>query len=154
MSDSESTPSADPTATRTRPIVVGIDGSELSIKALRHARRLGEALDAPLEAVAVWQQAHSLYDFYQAESGWTPEKEVEKLIGDAVISAFGEDRPHGFTQTVLKGPPARTLIGHSADAEMLVLGSRGYGGFTGLLVGSVSTACVAHATCPVLIVHG
>jgi nucleotide-binding universal stress UspA family protein len=135
------------------PILVGIDGSESSVKALRHARRLSVALGAPLEAVAVWQKTHSMYDFYQSESGWTPEKDIEKLLEDAATAAFGADRPAHLTMTVLQGVPARTLIRYSAGAEMLVLGSRGHGGFTGLLVGSVSSACVAHATCPVLIVH-
>ena len=134
-------------------IVVGIDGSESSVKALRTARRLADALGAPLEAVAVWQQSHSMYDFYQSETGWTPEKDVEKLLRDAADAAFGSDHPERFTMSILQGAAARAMIRHSAGAEMLVLGSRGHGGFAGLLLGSVSSACVAHATCPVLIVH-
>jgi nucleotide-binding universal stress UspA family protein len=134
-------------------IVVGIDGSESSVKALREARRLADALRAPLEAVAVWQQSHSMYDFYQSQSGWTPEKDIEKLLRDAADAAFGSDYPERFTMSTLQGPAAKALIRHSVGAEMLVLGSRGHGGFAGLLLGSVSTACVAHATCPVLIVH-
>ncbi|MET0932763.1 MAG: universal stress protein [Mycetocola sp.] len=134
-------------------IVVGIDGSESSVKALREARRLADALGAPLEAVAVWQQSHSMWDYYQSETGWTPEKEVEKLLRDAAKAAFGTDHPARFRMSILQGVAAKALIRHSAGAEMLVLGSRGHGGFTGLLLGSVSSACVAHATCPVLIVH-
>lgn len=153
MTDSENTGTPESTSPKTPAIIVGIDGSESSVKALKHARRLAEALDAPLEAVAVWQMTHSIYDFYQSQSGWTPAQDVEKLLTDAAEAAFGDDRPAGFTMTVLEGIPTRTLIRYSADAEMLVLGSRGHGGFTGLLLGSVSTACVAHATCPVLIVH-
>lgn len=149
MTDSEHTGTPEPTS----PIIVGIDGSEASVKALRHASRLADALGTRLEAVAVWQMAHSIYDFYQTESDWSPEKEIEKLLTDAVDAAFGANHPAGLTLTVLEGNPARTLIRYSADAEMLVLGSRGHGGFTGLLLGSVSTATVAHAICPVLIVH-
>jgi nucleotide-binding universal stress UspA family protein len=137
----------------TSRIVVGIDGSDSSVKALREARRLADALGAPLEAVAVWQQTHSMYDFYQSQQGWTPEKEIEKLLRDAADAAFGSHRPPRFTMSMIEGTPTRALIRHSAGAEMLVLGSRGHGGFAGLLLGSVSTACVAHATCPVLIVH-
>lgn len=153
MTDSEQTVTPESTAPRTPAIIVGIDGSESSVKALKHASRLAAALGAPLEAVAVWQMSHSIYDFYQSQSGWTPEQDIEKLLTDAADSAFGETRPPDFTMTVLQGVPTRTLIRYSAEAEMLVLGSRGHGGFTGLLLGSVSTACVAHATCPVLIVH-
>ena len=134
-------------------IIVGIDGSEFAVNALRHARRLADALNTPLEAVAVWLKASSMYDFYQSQSGWTPEKDIEKLLDDAATAAFGTDIPNRFTTTVLQGPPARTLIRHSVGAEMLVLGGRGHGGFTGLLLGSVSSACVAHASCPVLVVH-
>ena len=135
-------------------IVVGIDGSESSVKALQEARRVAEALKVRLEAVAVWQNSHSMYDFYASQSGWTPEKQIEKLLEDAAESAFGADRPANFTMTMLQGNnPAKAMIKHSAGAEMLVLGSRGHGGFSGLLLGSVSTACVAHAQCPVLIVH-
>lgn len=153
MTDSERTASVESGAQPQPAVVVGIDGSESSVKALREGRRIAEALGVPLEAVAVWQQSHSMYDFYQSQSGWTPESEIEKLLTDASEAAFGSDQPARYTKTVLKGTPTRGLIRHSAGAEMLVLGSRGHGGFAGLLLGSVSSACVAHATCPVLIVH-
>jgi nucleotide-binding universal stress UspA family protein len=153
MTDSTETPTTTPQEPDVARIVVGVDGSEHSVNALRHARRLADALNTPLEAVAVWLKASSMYDFYQSESGWTPEKDIEKLLSDAATAAFGTDIPARFTTTVLQGPPARTLIRHSAGAEMLVLGGRGHGGFTGLLLGSVSSACVAHASCPVLVVH-
>ncbi len=153
MSDSERTGTPESTAPKAPAIIVGIDGSESSVKALKHASRLAAALGAPLEAVTVWQLTHTIYDISRSEPDWTPERDIEKLLSDAADAAFGESRPAGFTMTVLQGNPARTLIRYSADAEMLVLGSRGHGGFTGLLLGSVSNATVAHASCPVLIVH-
>jgi nucleotide-binding universal stress UspA family protein len=153
MTDNEVGSAAEISDSGAPRIIVGIDGSESSVKALREGRRLADALGSPLEAVAVWQQSHSMYDFYQSQSGWTPEKEVEKLLRDAAHAAFGSDHPARFTMSILQGVPTKALIRHSAGAEMLVLGSRGHGGFTGLLLGSVSSACVAHATCPVLIVH-
>ena len=55
---------------------------------------------------------------------------------------------------LVQGHPRSTLIEESKSADMLVLGRRGHGGFGGLLLGSVSSACVAHAHCPVLVVHG
>lgn len=153
MTDSERTPIEEAGTSSKPAIVVGVDGSESSVKALQEGRRIAEALGAPLEAVAVWQQTHSMYDFYQSQSGWTPEKEIEKLLMDASKAAFGDDQPSRLTKTILQGTPTKALIRHSAGAEMLVLGSRGHGGFAGLLLGSVSSACVAHAACPVLIVH-
>ncbi|MBG6238627.1 nucleotide-binding universal stress UspA family protein [Mycetocola sp. CAN_C7] len=153
MTNTERAGTGDSPPSGTPAIIVGVDGSESSVNALREARRLAEALGSPLQSVAVWQQSHSMYDFYESETGWTPEESVAKLLRDTAQAAFGDDRPNGFTMTILQGAPTRSLIRHSAGAEMLVLGSRGHGGFTGLLLGSVSSACVAHALCPVLIVH-
>ncbi|MET1053149.1 MAG: universal stress protein [Mycetocola sp.] len=152
MSNIEPAPHDD-SAPPAKAIIAGVDGSESSVNALREARRLSDALRTPLEAVAVWQRSHSMYDFYESESGWTPEKSVQKLLDDAATAAFGDDRPSRFVTTILEGPPTRSLIRRSSGAEMLVLGSRGHGGFSGLILGSVSSACVAHAMCPVLIVH-
>lgn len=153
MTDSERAGDAGSGSQATPAIIVGIDGSESSVKALREGRRLADALDVPLEAFAVWQRSHSMFDFYQSESGWTPEKDIEKLLEDTAQAAFGSDRPARLSLSYEQGIPTKTLIRYSAGAEMLVLGSRGHGGFSGLLLGSVSSACVAHATCPVLIVH-
>lgn len=151
MTDNERTDARE--STETPAIIVGVDGSESSVKALREGRRLADALDVPLEAFAAWQRSHSMYDFYESESGWTPEQGIEKMLEETAQAAFGSDRPERFTMSYEEGIPAKALIRYSRGAEMLVLGSRGHGGFTGLLLGSVSSACVAHATCPVLIVH-
>ncbi|GGE93788.1 universal stress protein [Mycetocola zhadangensis] len=153
MSDSDDAGQVESGHQRVPSILVGVDGSESSIRALRHARRLADALNAPLEAVSVWLKAYSMYDFYQSDTGWTPAQNIEKMLDVAVEQAFGADIPARFTRTVLEGAPSSTLIRYSAGAEMLVLGGRGHGGFTGLILGSVSSACVAHAPCPVLIVH-
>jgi nucleotide-binding universal stress UspA family protein len=83
MTDNEVGSAAEIGDSEAPRIIVGIDGSESSVKALREGRRLADALGSPLEAVAVWQQSHSMYDFYQSQSGWTPEKDVEKLLRDS-----------------------------------------------------------------------
>jgi nucleotide-binding universal stress UspA family protein len=85
---------------------------------------------------------------------WNPGSDAERSAIATVNEVFGEHRPPGLQITVREGNPAQILLEVSNDASMLVVGSRGHGGFAGLLLGSVSTACVAHATCPVLVLHG
>ena len=136
---------------KTKRIIVGVDGSDSSIAALRYAARLADALDAPLEAVTTW--------YYSSLTGarlvmeWTPEQDATDTLTAAVDQAFGDDPPARLIRTVAGGPPARTLIEMSRTCEMLVLGNRGHGGFVGLLLGSVSAACVRHAHSPVLVVR-
>lgn len=133
-------------------VIVGVDGSASSIAALRYAARTAAAFDAPIEAISTWAfpRLASAY----AVAHWSPEEDARAVLDSAVEQAFGSEPPPGLVCTVLPGPPARTLVELSRGAGMLVLGSRGLGGFRGLLLGSVSSACAAHAHCPVLIVHG
>lgn len=144
-------------STRARPgadtIVVGVDGSEPSIDALRYAVKVGDALDKRVEAVAIWHPAVSMYDVYSPEPGWSPEGEAHQMLDEAIATAFGDMVPDRLSASTWKGRTAQALIEVSTDSEMLVLGSRGHGGFAGLMLGSVSTACAAHAHCPVLITH-
>lgn len=133
-------------------IVVGVDGSESSVEALRYAAPLAEVLNVPVEAVITWTYPPFTPANLLAE--WHPEQDAEQILADAIIEAFGEQPPSELTRTVLQGPPAATLIDLSETSGMLVVGSRGHGGFVGLLLGSVSAACAEHAHCPVLIVHG
>lgn len=135
-----------------RRIVVGVDGSESSVAALRRAAEIAGALEAPIEAIMTWEYPVMLGAYYP-NTTWSPEHDAEKVLARAVERAFGSDLPRRFTHRLLQGAPAPTLIGESADAYMLVLGSRGHGGFVGLMLGSVSAACAAHAHCAVLVVH-
>ncbi|MCG2623126.1 universal stress protein [Arthrobacter sp. I2-34] len=132
-------------------IVVGVDGSEPSILALREAARLAETLGASVEAVTVWQEVYGLEMGWPVE--WDPEDNAGKILATALERAFGDAAPAGLRSKVRRGQPARELIAESKGARMLVVGSRGHGGFAGLLLGSVSSACAEHAECPVLVVH-
>jgi nucleotide-binding universal stress UspA family protein len=137
--------------TESTRIIVGVDGSDSSLAALSYAAQLAAALDTPLEAITTWDYPVMLDAYYPP--GWSPQEDAEKLLASAVDQAFHGALPRRFAQTVIQGPPARVMIEQSAQASMLVLGSRGHGGFTGLLLGSVSAACAEHAQCPVLIMH-
>lgn len=132
-------------------IVVGVDGSPHSISALRRGAELAAALDKSLEAIATWDFPAMIDAYYTAD--WNFDEDAAKTLAAAVDDAFAGKPPEGLRQTVLQGPAARLLIEQSRGAYMLVLGSRGHGGFVGLFLGSVSSVCATHAHCPVLIMH-
>jgi nucleotide-binding universal stress UspA family protein len=146
---STETTSAGPTAR----IVVGVDGSEQSKDALRWAARIAPAFGAQLHAVAVW---HIPLDTgWQTVPGyWNPKQDMEKCLTETVDQVFGTERPAGLELSVVEGQTAHAIIEASEGALMLIVGSRGHGGFAGLLLGSVSASLAEHAGCPVLVVHG
>ncbi|MGO4383021.1 universal stress protein [Specibacter sp. RAF43] len=132
-------------------IVVGVDGSVESIAALRAARRMAGATGARVEAVACWSVPTAVALPY-ALGSLNLEEGARELLDETMVAAFGVDLPKNVSTRLVQGLPRPTLIAASDGAEMLVVGRRGRGGFAGLLLGSVSSACVAHARCPVLVV--
>ena len=84
---------------------------------------------------------------------WRPDVDAGRALADAVETAFGEHKPTGLQTEVVQGYPSKVMLDAGDGAEMLVLGSRGHGGFVGLLLGSVSAHCAELATCPVVVVH-
>ena len=133
-------------------IVVGVDGSEASVEALRQAQRMAMPLGAKVQALACWEypQMYSGYVMMGVEGF---EEGARKVLDDAVEQAFGGETPANVTSTLVRSHPREALIDASREADMVVVGRRGHGGFGGLLLGSVSSAIVAHAHCPVLVVH-
>ncbi len=134
-------------------IVVGVDGSEQSIEALRYAQKLAPVFGARIHAIAVWD--------YPAEyPGYVPlgtkefSEAAEVHLAKAFKEAYGGHAPEGSEKTVVFAHPAKALVKASENAALLIVGRRGHGTFGGLLLGSVSRACVAHAHCPVLVVQG
>jgi nucleotide-binding universal stress UspA family protein len=150
MSTTETSRTAEPSHRR---IVVGIDGSEQSKSALRRAADLAEKYDASLEVIGAWHVPVS-YGAGAVAMYWDPAADLEKCLTEAVDEVFGPHRPAGLSMQVQQGQAARVLLDHAQGAFMLVVGSRGHGGFAGLLLGSVSSSVAEHATCPVLVVHG
>jgi nucleotide-binding universal stress UspA family protein len=130
---------------------VGVDGSSSSIDALRQGARVAAALGAPLTAVMAWDYP-ALVE-YSLIVDWSPEGDATTILTEAIEEAFDGAPPRDLETSVVPGPAARALIERSKDAGMLVVGSRGHGGFVGMLLGSVSAACAQHAHCPVLIVR-
>ena len=133
-------------------IVVGVDGSAPSLSALRRGARIAESLGLRLVGVTVWEFPQS-WPGYVME-GWSPEADAHSIAEEATREVFGSKAPTWYSTVIRTGSAARQLIAESDGAEMLIVGSRGLGGFTGMLLGSVSRSCVEHADCPVLVIHG
>lgn len=134
------------------PIVVGVDGSSPSIAALRWAGALTPLFKGHIRAVTAWQYQIALGTFTPVL--WNPEEEARTICANAVAAAFNGIPPQGLEMVVCQGPPAKVLVEESRSAQLVVVGSRGHGGFEGLLLGAVSTAVAEHAKCPVFIAHG
>jgi nucleotide-binding universal stress UspA family protein len=141
----------------TRRVVVGVDGSDSSAAALRWAAHYAQATGSTLRAVLAWH--------YPTAAGVPPvgrtpanvESEVERgraeVIDKAIAAALGDEPPIPIERKADYGHPVEVLVAESAEADLLVVGSRGHGGFTGMMLGSVSTHCVTHAHCPVTVVR-
>jgi nucleotide-binding universal stress UspA family protein len=134
-------------------IVVGVDGSENSRQALRWAVEEARLRQAWVRVVHAWW----LYPMLDADT------EARHLTNDAsaavqtfITETLGEERDVEVEAVAVQGQQASAaLVDAATDAVLLVVGSRGAGGFSSLLLGSVSQQCAHHASCPVAIVrHG
>jgi len=136
-------------------IVVGVDGSEESKAALRWAYEEAERSDACLEVVHAWTLP-VLGDFsgMAARAIGAYRLAAEELLSHVIADTIGEPSDVKVLPTVVENTPAAALIDIARGADLLVVGSRGLGGFRGLLLGSVSQACTHHAPCPVAIIRG
>jgi nucleotide-binding universal stress UspA family protein len=144
--------SASPRSHGQNHIVVGVDGSAGSATALRWAARYAASIHAAIEVVTAWQPLRT-YGWAYDTGGYQPDVAAEKAMTTQIDDVFGTQRPDTLTTTVQQGPAAPVLIEASRNADLLVVGSRGHGGFAGLLLGSVSANCAERATCPVVVVH-
>ena len=136
-------------------IVVGVDGSPTSVKALRWAIRIAGAAGMRIVAVNAWGLPVTAAIPGAIDPAAFPPAEVyedsaRRVLEDAVASLGDVDVE--ITQQVVPGNAAHVLLDQSADAAMLVVGSRGHGGVAGLLLGSVSHAVVGKSKVPVTVV--
>ena len=138
-------------------IVVGVDGSPNSEHALEWAMQEAAVRHAPLTVVAV----HAVPKSYWGNIpviGDSDTPQVEKLresveeLTQRAASRLGDARPASVNIHAVSGFAVQELLSASRDADVLVVGSRGAGGFARLLIGSVSSQVVQHATCPVVVI--
>jgi len=136
-------------------IVVGVDGSGHSRKALERAADEAAAHGAPLTVLVIHQAVRDVYgsvSHYGDDAALTEKaKEAAQAETDQVLAAAGS-QPASVTVTAVHGLPVDELVKASEGADMIVLGRRGMGGFARMLMGSVSSQVAQHAQCPVLIV--
>ena len=138
-------------------IVVGVDGSECSRSALRFALEEARIRKTKLRIVVVWHVPLPSYG-----AGWTPppphlvedaESAGEQLLAEALELAQANGSSAEIEPVLREGQSANVLVDEAAEAELLVIGSRGRGGFRELMLGSTSQQCAHHARCPVTIVR-
>ena len=137
-------------------VVVGIDGSGSSKSALRWAAEEAKAHNTELTVTSVWTPlpaAVAPYDSLGLEPGLDPERMAAAILDDTVEEVLSEYSGLALRREVRGGNPAKVLIDLSDGADVLVVGSRGHGGFVGMLLGSVSQHVAAHADCTVVVVR-
>jgi nucleotide-binding universal stress UspA family protein len=138
----------------TGALVVAVDDSEPALEALRFARDLAAGLGRPLAVVSVWNFVNSPQPAGQQDV--TPSEAVWQAEAESRLAALleGQSGPAVELQpVVLHGNTTPVLLEVSRRAAHLVVGSRGRGGFSGMLLGSTSDSLVRHAACPVTVVR-
>jgi nucleotide-binding universal stress UspA family protein len=142
----------------TSRIVAGVDGSPSSLSALRWAVRQARLTGAAVDAVIAWHNPASRggYGWITAGPGqdFDFQEVAAKTLTEAIASILGPASDISVRTQVTEGHPAQILLDASDHADLLVVGSRGWGGFAEALLGSVSQHCVQHASCPVVVVRG
>jgi len=134
-------------------IVVGVDGSKCSLAALHWAARQAELTGSDLEVITTWEWPNSYGVVLVVPDGYNPEADARAVLDD-VLETVRENHPGLVVRlVVVRRHPAPALVEASRGADLLVVGSRGHGEFTGMLLGSVSEHCVTNAHCPVLVLR-
>ncbi|MGZ5212153.1 MAG: universal stress protein [Actinomycetota bacterium] len=146
----------------TRPggrLVVGVDGSESATSAVRWAAHEAELRGTKLEMISAWEVSVSNVGYglglaeISGEMLTGLEQNAEEVLSTAAEVAR-DGSPHIEIETrTVEGQAAEVLVEAARGADLLVVGSRGKGGFRELLLGSVSQQCAHHASCPVVIVR-
>ncbi len=133
-------------------IVVGVDGSAASISALRWAIRQGRLTGARVDAITAWRYPATFADPTLIDTN-DYEDDARRIVTQSVT-----ENPSGseveVRPLVMFGHPAQVLLDAADGADLLVVGSRGHGGFAEAMLGSVGQHLVHHAPCPVVIIRG
>ena len=132
-------------------IVVGVDGSDQSKAAMDWAIEESKLRKGEVRALTAWS-----FPYVSDAMGTAWDYEIFEKDAQAILEAELErvkDQGVNVSGRVVEGNPASALIDASRDADLVAVGSRGHGGFTGMLLGSVSHQTIHHAHCPVLVIR-
>ncbi|HEX6343261.1 universal stress protein [Umezawaea sp.] len=143
-------------ATEGGPVVVGVDGTPASEAAIAFAFEAASTREAPLTAVLSWTDVRVDSAFTEARItiDWSQVEEEEERLLAQRLAGWQEKYPDvRVERLVLRDRPVHALLRLAETAQLLVVGSRGRGGFTGMLLGSTSQALVHHSHCPVAVVR-
>ncbi|EGX54482.1 universal stress protein [Streptomyces zinciresistens K42] len=137
-------------------IVVGVDGSPASLEALRWALDEARLRAAALRVVHAWSSLYHGSEIARLATEAATREPLQRAAEqtlDAALAHTPGTETADIERRVVEGPPTPALIEAAQGADLLVVGSRGRGGFASLLLGSVSHQCAQHAPCPIVIVH-
>jgi len=135
----------------TGRIVAGVDGSDSSRDALRWAIQQAKLTGASVDAVMAWSLSTAFPP--TAHTDIDMEGQTKAALAEIVTAVGGPQPDAPVRQVVSEGHAAEVLLHAAKGADLLVVGSRGLGGFTSAIVGSVSMHCVLNAHCPVLVLR-
>lgn len=137
-------------------VVVGVDGSKVSGKAIDFAFDQAEAMGAAVVAVHAWRSPFSRYESGQGKLLFDTvevQETARALVSESLAGARADHPDVEVEVQLIPGQAARAIMPAAESADLVVVGSRGRGGFTGLLLGSVSQSVLHHVPCPVAIVR-
>jgi nucleotide-binding universal stress UspA family protein len=134
-------------------VVVGVDGSDASNDALVWAANYASLIGGQLRAVAVWEWPASMGMAMPLPDDYNPLDDADASLRKTVSDVLGAAPKIPVYTEVREGSPPYALVKAAEGAALLVVGSRGHGGFAGLLLGSTSEHVVRHAPCPVVVVR-
>ena len=131
-------------------IVVGVDGSPSSLRAVQWAAQQAKLTGATLRAVSSWRWPNYIT---RLPPGVDLPKDTGITLDEVLDQALVGSEDVIVTRHVIEGPPGPALLSQAEEATLLVVGAKGRAAFPGMLLGSVAEHCVRHGSCPVVVVH-
>lgn len=148
---------SEPSPRAASRVVVGADGSDEGWQAVAWGDHLARLLGGDLVVVAAWQVSTGLGlaggGWAPLPAEWDPVADTTRDLREGTARVLGAERAGRVDLLVVEGHPAQVLVDLGGEATLLVVGSQGHGAVGGMLLGSVSAACVHRAPCPVLVVR-